>query len=243
MPINFVGEPFCVSKEFCYRKLSSKGGGSFTVLSKTLCHTVPKYFVGEHFGVSESFRYQKIYASHRRVSPFSVKNFVSHRAKKIRWGAFRCFRKFRVSQKFMHKKGISLNSVEKNCLTVPIKSYRNPSVFRKVSGIDKFLAKEGEASGFCQNFFYLTGPKKAFQGTILCHRKLLVGKNLLRVRGGGESRFSEEKFLSDCTKIFQRRTVWCFRKILSSKNISHRRGGHHGFVEIFRSRGPKRKSL
>ena len=27
MPIKFVGEPFCVSKEFWYRKVSSKGGG------------------------------------------------------------------------------------------------------------------------------------------------------------------------------------------------------------------------
>ena len=27
MPIKFVGEPFCVSKEFWYREVSSKGGG------------------------------------------------------------------------------------------------------------------------------------------------------------------------------------------------------------------------
>ena len=31
---------------------------------------------------------------------------------KFRWGTLRCFRKFRVSKNFMHKKGTSLFSVE-----------------------------------------------------------------------------------------------------------------------------------
>ena len=47
---------------------------------------------------------------------------LCHTGPKNSLGAFRCFRKFRVSQKFMNKKGISLNSVEKISLTVPIKS-------------------------------------------------------------------------------------------------------------------------
>ena len=42
VPIKFVGEYFCVSKEFWYRKFSSKGGGSFTVLSKIFYLTGPK---------------------------------------------------------------------------------------------------------------------------------------------------------------------------------------------------------
>ena len=69
-------------------------------------------------------------------------------------------------------------------------------MFRKNSGIENFQAKEGEASRFCRKIFYLTGPKKLRQGTILCFRKLLVGKNILWIRGGGVSRFSVEVFVS-----------------------------------------------
>ena len=57
-------------------------------------------------------------------------------------------------------------------------------MFRKNSGIEKFQAKEEEASRFSRNFFYLTGPKRLRQGTILCFRKFLVGKNILWIRGG-----------------------------------------------------------
>ena len=57
-------------------------------------------------------------------------------------------------------------------------------MLRKNSGIKNFQAKEGEASRFCRNFFHLTGPKKLRQGTILCFRKFLVGKNILWIRGG-----------------------------------------------------------
>ena len=56
VPIKFVGEPFCVSKEFRYRKVSSKGGGSFTVLSKFFFISEDrKNFAREPFCVSENF--------------------------------------------------------------------------------------------------------------------------------------------------------------------------------------------
>ena len=49
VPKNFVTEHFCVSKEFRYRKVSSKGGGSFTVLSKFfLSHRTEKTSPGNH---------------------------------------------------------------------------------------------------------------------------------------------------------------------------------------------------
>ena len=40
----------------------------------------------------------------------------------------------------------------------------------------------------------------------------------------GVSRFSVEKFLCDCTKIFHWRQLWSLRKILLSKIYMHRRG-------------------
>ena len=57
-------------------------------------------------------------------------------------------------------------------------------MFRKNSGIDKFQAKEGGSFTFLSKN-YLTGPKKIRQGTILCFRKFLLGKNILCIGGGG----------------------------------------------------------
>ena len=49
VPIKFVGEHFCVAKEFWYQKFSSKGGGSFTVLSKNfLSYRTEKTSPGNH---------------------------------------------------------------------------------------------------------------------------------------------------------------------------------------------------
>ena len=157
------------------------------------------------------------------VSRFSVENFLSHSTEKLRWGRLRCFRKFRVSQNFMHKKGISLNSVEK-FLSHRADKIRGRTLlcFERILLSKIFKQRRGEASRFCRNFFYLTGPKKLRRGTILCFRKFLVGKCILWIRGGG-SRFSVEKFLSDCTKKFHWRTLWCFRTILLSKSFMHRR--------------------
>ena len=56
VPKNFVGEPFCVSQNFWYRKnlwiRGGRGGGGreyHDFLSKVFCLTVPKIFVGEPF--------------------------------------------------------------------------------------------------------------------------------------------------------------------------------------------------
>ena len=58
-------------------------------------------------------------------------------------------------------------------------------MFRKNSGSENFQAKEGGTFTVLSKVFYLTGPKKLRQGTILCFRKFLVGKNILSIRGGG----------------------------------------------------------
>ena len=88
----------------------------------------------------------------------------------------------------MHKMGISLNSVEKSLSPSADKIRRRTLLcFERIPVSKIFKQRRGEASRFCRNFFYLTGPKKLRQGTILCFRKFLVGKNILwiRRRGGG----------------------------------------------------------
>ena len=86
----------------------------------------------------------------------------------------------------MHKKGISLNSVEKSLSHSADKIRRRTLLcFERILVSKSFKQRRGGASRFCQKKFYLTGPKKLRHGTILRFRKFLVGKNILWIRGGG----------------------------------------------------------
>ena len=114
--------------------------------------------------------------------------------------------------------------------------------FKRILVSKIFKQRRGKASRFCRKFFYLTGPKKLRQRTILCFRTFLVGKNFLWIRGGDVSRFSVEKFLSHCTKIFHWRTLWCFRKF-SYRKFSCIGEGASRFCRNFCLTGPKRKVL
>ena len=146
----------------------------------------------------------------------------------------------------MHKKGISLNSVEKSLSHSADKIHRRSLLcFQRILVSKSFTQRRAEATRVGRNFFYLTEPKKLRQGTILCFRKFLVGKKFLWRRGGRTevSRFSVQKFLSHCTKIFHWRTLWCFRKILSSKIFMHRRGGASRFCRKFLSHITEMKSF
>ena len=134
----------------------------------------------------------------------------------------------------MHKKGISLNSVEKSLSHSADKIRRRTLLcFKRILVSKIFKQRRGEASRFCRKFFYLTGPKKLRQGTILCFRKFLVEKNILWIRGGGGYHDFPSKFLSHCTEIFHWRTLWCFRKTLLPKIFMHRRGGASWFCRNF----------
>ena len=119
---------------------------------------------------------EKFYASERGGITFLRRKLLSHSTKKFRWGTVRCFRKFRVLQNFMHKKGISLNSVEKFLSHSADKIRRRTLLFRKNSGIENFQAKEGGASRFCQNFLSHRTETKSFVKEPLFSRKFLVSK-------------------------------------------------------------------
>ena len=145
---------------------------------------------------------------------------------KIFVGTLRCFRSFRVSKNFMHKEGISLNSVEKFLSHSADKIRRRTILCLERLLVSKiFKQRRGEASRFWRKIFF-TGPKKFRQGTILYFRKILVGKKFLWIRGG-VSRFSVKNFLSHSTEKFRCGTLRCFRKFRVSQNFMHQRGGYH----------------
>ena len=142
----------------------------------------------------------------------------------------------------MHKKGISLNSVEKS-LSHSANKIRKRTLlcFERILVSKSFKQRRGEASRFCRNFFHLTGPKKLRQGTILRFRKFVVGKNILWIRGG-VSRFSAEVFVSLYRNISLENTL-VFQKNSFIEKFNAKEGGHHGFVEFFCLTGQKRKAL
>ena len=85
---NPYGESFSVSLISGIEKVWIRGGEYQDFPSKFFCLTVPKTFIGEPFRVSLISGTEKNYASERGegVSRFSVENFLSHSAEKIRMG-------------------------------------------------------------------------------------------------------------------------------------------------------------
>ena len=87
------------------------------------------------------------------ITTFRSNFFLSHSTEKLRWGTLRCFRKFRVSKNFMHKKGISLNSVEKSLSHSADKIRRRTLLCFERNLVSKIFKQRGGASRFCRKFF------------------------------------------------------------------------------------------
>ena len=79
--------------------------------------------------------------------------------KKFRWGTLRCFRKFRVSKNFIHKKGISLVSVEFFVSQCRKNSWVTLQGFSKFKLSKNFMHNKN-VSRFSVKIFSLTVPKK-----------------------------------------------------------------------------------
>ena len=78
VPKVFVEEPFCVSKNFCYRKmLGIKGGSEYHDFLSKFFVSVPKNFVGEPFSVSLISGVKNFYAYEGNIMIFYRKFVVS----------------------------------------------------------------------------------------------------------------------------------------------------------------------
>ena len=187
---------------------------------------------------------EKFYASERGAITFLRRKLLSHSTEKFRWRPVRCFRKFRVSQNFLHKKGISLNSWEIFCLRVPIKFVGEHFCVSKEFWYRKFSSKGGgKLHGFVEIFLsHSTG--KTSPGNHSVFQKISGREKIFMVKRMRVevSQFSVEKFLSHCTKIFHWRTLWCFRNFFN-RNFSSIGGGHHAFGEFFLSHRTETKSV
>ena len=160
------------------------------------------------------------------VSRFSVENFLSHSAKKIRGGTLQCF-KLRVSKNFMHKKGISLFSVEVFSSHSAEKFRRGTLLcFKKVLVSKILMQRRGGHHGFFSKFFCLTGPKNFLRGPFSVSEIFWYGNKIYGYKMGGVSRFFVGNFLSHSAKNFVGEP-FNVSENFGYRKISCRRRGYH----------------
>ena len=115
MPKKIVGEHFCVSKKFWFRKLSRTGGGKVHGFVDFFYLTGPKRKVFEKIsGIEKNIWIRG------GISRFSVEVFMSHSAKKFRKEVLLLLRNFLVPKSFFDEKAGYLSFPSKSFgLTVP----------------------------------------------------------------------------------------------------------------------------
>ena len=123
VPKNFLRERFSVSLISGIENVYASDG-YVTIsdfLSKFFCLTVPINFVGEPFCVPEKFLCRKLLGTREGANiTISRRNFLSHRAEKIRRGTVLCFTTFGY-RKNLDKRGREYRGFPSKifCLTVP----------------------------------------------------------------------------------------------------------------------------
>ena len=134
--------------------MQKRGGGITTFRSKFFVPQYRKISLGNTSVYQKISGIEKFYASEKGVLRFSVEKFLSHSTEKFRWETLRCFRKFRVSQNFMHEKGILLNSVEKFLSHSADKIRRRTLLcFQRILVSKSFKQRKKKLRGFVKKIF------------------------------------------------------------------------------------------
>ena len=197
-----------------------------------LSHNAEK-FRGHPFNGSDNLGYRKFLCIREGGGfTFLRRKHLSHSTKSFRWGTVRCFKKIGVSQKFVHKRGVSLKSVEKFSSHTADKIRRRKLLcFERILESKIFKQKKGNLQGFVESFFYLTGPKKLRQGTILRFTNFLVVEKFLWMRGGVITIFRRKLFVSLCQNLFIGEQFCVSKSFLFQKfSCIWAGGGRHGSV-------------
>ena len=141
----------------------------------------------------------------------------------------------------MHKKGISLNSVEKSLSHSADKIRRTLLCFERTLVSKSFKQRRGKLHGFVE-FFLSHRTEKTSPGNHSVFQKISGReKYFMDKRGGGDHDFPSKFFVSRYRNISVENTL-VFEKFFYRK-FSCIGGGHHAFVEFFCLTGPKRKAL
>ena len=203
-------------------------------------------FRGHPFNVSDNLGYRKLSCIREGGGiTFLRRKHLSHSTENFRWGTVRFFRKNRVSQNFVQKRGVSLNSVEIFLSHTADKIRRRTRLcFERILESKIFKQKRGKLQGFVESFFYLTGPKKLRQGTTLRFTIFLVVEKFLWMRGGKCHDFPSKIICLIVPKFIHWRTILCFKNFFISNFFMHMSGGGASrFCRIFLSHRTQTKSL
>ena len=126
----------------------------------------------------------------------------------------------------MHKKGISLNSVEKS-LSHSADKIRGRTLlgFQRILVSKSFKQRRGKFHGFVEIFFISQDRnEKLCKGTLLFSGNFLVSKKKLWIRGG-LSQFLVEIFMSHSAENFREGIRLFLRKFLVSRSFMDEKGG------------------
>ena len=124
----------------------------------------------------------------------------------------------------MHKKGISLNSVEKS-LSHNADKIRGRTLlgFQRILVSKSFKQRREEASRFCRNFLSHMTETKSFVKEPFCFWGNYWFQKVLWMKRG-VSRFFVENFWSHSAEKFRRRTLQCVTNFGYRKLLCIRRG-------------------
>ena len=100
----------------------------------------------------------------------------------------------------MHKKGISLNSVEKISSHSADKIHRKTHLFRKYLVSKSFKQKRGEASRFCRKSF-ISQYRKISLGNISVYQKISGSEKFYASERGGIKFLRRKLFVTQYRKI------------------------------------------
>ena len=187
------GNRQCFKKSPVPKKFRNKTGEGVMrfAMEKLLYHRTESFCRGTFLCfrkllVSKNFRDRR--GEGEGVSGFSVGKNLWYCTENFRRRHLQGFRNLRVSKKCIDQwGGGGLYHVQPSkivCPTVPKKSWRNPSVFQKILGVENFYVQEG-VSIFSRGNVFVSQCCKFCGGTLTCFRKFCVSKNFLskRVRG------------------------------------------------------------
>ena len=162
VPKNFVGEPFSVALISGFEKVWIGRGEYQDFPSKKLCLTVLKISLGESFTVALISVSEKVWIRRVGVSRFSIENFLSHSAEKIRRGILYCCSNFGYRESLDRTGRWKYQDFpsKKFCLTVSKSHVGESFIVALISGSEKVYGQQGggEYQDFPLKLFCLTVP-------------------------------------------------------------------------------------
>ena len=153
--------------------------------SNIFCLTVPKNFVGEALSASQISSNENVWIRGGEYQEFPSKDIVSLNRNNSLENTL-VFQANSFIENFHAKEGGTSRFCQNYCLAGPKRKvlYRNPSVFRKTSGIENHLWIRGGISRLSFGVFMSHTAENYRSGILRLLRKFLVSERFMDENGG-----------------------------------------------------------